>query len=357
MGASGALRQLPLIAEQVLEEAVVPLHRVLGPSDLEPAGDRVVARAGAEAVLPAEALLLDGGALGFRTDKFRRVGSAMGLAERVAAGDQRDRLFVVHRHAREGLTDVARRGDRIRLAVRTLGVDVDQAHLHGGERILELPVAAVALVGQPLALRTPVDVVLRLPDVHASAGETGRLEAHRFQRAVPGEDHQVAPGELPAVFLLDRPQQQARLVEVRIVGPAIEGGEALGARAAAAAAVADAVGARAVPRHADEQRPIMAVVGWPPVLRRGHQREDVRFHGFQVEGLELLGVVEVLPHRIGQRRVLVEDRQIQPVRPPELVRHAPDNGLPADPAAHRAFAFGVHGHLQSWSALLFAGGR
>ena len=63
---------------------------------------------------------------------------AVGLAEGVAAGDQRDGLLVVHRHAAEGLADVAGRGERIGIAVRAFGVDVDQAHLHGGQRILEV---------------------------------------------------------------------------------------------------------------------------------------------------------------------------------------------------------------------------
>ena len=55
----------------------------------------------------------------------------MRLAEGVAAGDQRDGLFVIHRHAREGLADIARRGDRVRVAVRAFRIHIDQAHLHG----------------------------------------------------------------------------------------------------------------------------------------------------------------------------------------------------------------------------------
>ena len=66
----------------------------------------------------------------------------MRLAERVAAGDQRDRLLVVHRHALERLADIPRRGERVRLAVRPFRIDVDQTHLHGGERILKFAVAA-----------------------------------------------------------------------------------------------------------------------------------------------------------------------------------------------------------------------
>ena len=43
---------------------------------------------------------------------------AVALAEGVAADDERDRLLVVHRHAGERLADVARRGERIGVAVR-----------------------------------------------------------------------------------------------------------------------------------------------------------------------------------------------------------------------------------------------
>jgi hypothetical protein len=44
---------------------------------------------------------------------------------------------------------------------------------------------------------------------------------------VAGEDHQVGPGDLVAVLLLDRPEQAARLVEVAVVRPAVERREAL----------------------------------------------------------------------------------------------------------------------------------
>ena len=92
-----------------------------------------------------------------------------------------------------------------------------------------------------------------LPNVFATAGESEGLEAHRFQRDVTGENHEVGPGDLPAILLLDRPEQPARLIEVHIVGPAIEGREALFARACSAATVADAIRTGAVPRHTNEQ--------------------------------------------------------------------------------------------------------
>ena len=145
MRAGRALRQLPVVVEQVLEVVAAPLRRRRGPGDFQAAADGVAAHARLEAARPAEALRLDLARL--RIGPLVRLGGGtVGLAEGVAAGDQRDRLLVVHRHALEGLADVPGRGHRVRVAVRALRVDVDQAHLHGAERVLEVAVAGVALV-------------------------------------------------------------------------------------------------------------------------------------------------------------------------------------------------------------------
>ena len=324
LGAGRAPREFPVVAEQVVEEAVVPLDRVVRPRTLEAAGDRVVALAGAVAVLPAQRLLRERRALGLEGDVLIRIGRTMGLAERVTAGDQRDGLLVVHRHAAEGLADVAGRGHRVGVAVRALGVDVDQAHLHRAERVGEFTVAAVALVLEPHPLGTPVHVVLGRPDVGATAAEAERLEPHRLERPVAREDQQVGPRDLLAVLLLDRPEQAAGLVEADVVGPTVQRGEALGTGAAAAASVGDAVGARRMPRHADEEPAVVAVVGRPPVLRVGHQRVDVGRQGVEVEAVELRRVVEVRSQRVGPGMVLAEDPQVQAVGPPVLVRRGAD---------------------------------
>src|SRR4029077_12813602 len=113
-------------------------------------------------------------------DVVRRT-STVGLAEGMSAGNQGHGLFVVHRHAGEGFADIARGSERIRVAVRALRVHVDETHLHGGERIGEIAIAAVTLVGHPLAFRPPVDVLARLPYVFTSAGEAEGLETHRFE--------------------------------------------------------------------------------------------------------------------------------------------------------------------------------
>ena len=222
-GPGRALGQLPVVAEQVVEVAVVPFHRVGRPGAFQAAGDRVVAFTGPEPVRPAETLLLEAGGLGLGAAVLSGVGGAMGFAEGVAARDQGHGLLVIHGHAAERLANVLGRGKRIRLAPRAFRVHVDQAHLHRAVGILQLPVVIVTLGPEPLDLRTPVYVRFRLPDVLTPAGEPERLEAHRLQGTVPCEDHQIGPREFPAVFLLDRPQQPPGLVETRIVGPTVQG--------------------------------------------------------------------------------------------------------------------------------------
>ena len=336
MRAGRALRQLPLVAEERVEVAVVPRDRRRRPGTLEAAGDRLIALAGAEAVGPAEAHLLQRCRLGIGTEVILRR-RAVGLAEGVTTGNEGDRLLVVHRHAAERLADVDCGSERIGIAVRALRVHVDQAHLHGRERVLELTIAAVALVVEPDVLVAPVDVLLRLPDVGTSAAEAERLEAHRLHRDVAGEHQEVGPRDLAAVLLLDRPEQAARLVEVGVVRPAVERGEALHARTGATATVLDAVRARCVPGHTHEERAVVPVVGGPPLLRVGHQLHEVGLEGSQVERRELRGVVKVLAHRVGLNGVLVQDPQVQLVGPPIAVR-----GTTAPHSRDRARAFASH---------------
>src|SRR5262249_18818056 len=155
-----------------------PLRRRLCPGDLRAAGDGVGAQAGPVFALPAEALILDGAGFRLRADQ-RRIAGAVGLAEAVAAGNQRDGFLIVHRHGEERFADVFRSRSRIRVAVGPGRVDVNETHLHGAERVLQLAFAAVALIAEPRSLRTPVEL-FRLPDIGPTAAKAERLEAHRL---------------------------------------------------------------------------------------------------------------------------------------------------------------------------------
>src|SRR4030095_6236611 len=224
----------------------------------------------------------------------------------------------------------------------------------GARGFRETPLPGVAFVGEPLGLLAPVHLLVRLPDVGTAAAEAERLEAHRLQRDVAREDHQVGPGDLLAVLLLDRPEQAARLVQAHVVRPAVERREALLAPAAAPAPGAGAVRAGAVPGHADEQRPVVAEVGRPPVLRVGHQRGEVLLQGCVVEALERRRVVEVLTHRVRPRGMLVEQVEAQLVRPPVAVRRTADGGM-----VERGVSFGglaAHGRLLSFDVRRDSGG-
>src|SRR5262245_56978766 len=84
--------RLPPVLEKVLEVIVAPPGRRRGPGDLEAARGGVGAHTGFVAALPTETLFLEIAALRFGADACRRA-RPMGLAERVSAGNQRDRLL------------------------------------------------------------------------------------------------------------------------------------------------------------------------------------------------------------------------------------------------------------------------
>ena len=140
------------------------------------------------------------------------------------------------------------------------------------------------VVAQPGRLAAPVDGFIGLPGVRAAASEAECLETHGLERHVARENYQIGPRDLLAVLLLDGPEQAAGLVQADVVRPAVEGCKTLltlfRVKSAsihtvrrsrtnlpgAATAVKDAVGARAVPGHADEEAPVVAKIGGATTL-------------------------------------------------------------------------------------------
>ncbi len=363
MRACRALGQFPFEAKEVFEVLVAPFGRRRSPGHFQAAGNGVATLAAAEFVSPAKTLLFKASCFRLRTNVVGRAGT-VGLAEGVTTGDQRHGLFVVHRHATEGFTDIPCRSNRIRYTFRAFRVHVDQAHLHGGKRVFQIAFAtggtaffvgmifrlghqrAVArllhfllraiafFTTQPGGLGTPVHVLFRFPDIRATTGETEGLEAHGFERDVTGQHDQVSPGDLAAVLLLDRPDQAARLVQADVVRPTVERRKTLLTGTCTATTVACAVGTGAVPGHTNEQRAIVAEVCRPPVLRLGHDVAQVLFDRFHVKALEFLGIVETLAHRVGERGMLMQDLQIQLLGPPVTV-----GGAAASSVVEGAFRF------------------
>mmetsp|Transcript_16306 Transcript_16306/g.51029 ORF Transcript_16306/g.51029 Transcript_16306/m.51029 type:complete len:304 (+) Transcript_16306:1044-1955(+) len=236
VGTGRTLGQLPLVLEQVVKVAVVPLGRVVRPRTLEAARNGILANAGAVLAQPAKALRLDWRSLWLGSDEVG-VARAVRLAKGVPAGNESHRLLIVHGHATERLTNVTGGSKWVRLTVGSLGVDVDESHLHGSQRVLQLPIARVPLVVQPRRFRAPVHVRLGLPRIFSTASEAVRLKSHIFEGHVAHEYHEVSPREGPTILCLDRPQQPPSLVQVRVVGPAVERSKTLLAGASATSAV------------------------------------------------------------------------------------------------------------------------
>ena len=266
---------LPLIGEQVGQIHHRPLGRRRGPRTLKAGGHGVLSITFTAGVFPAEALLNDRLTGRLRTYTITGLVCSVGLTKRVTARNQCDRLFVIHRHATKGLADIMCGEHWVGIAVGAFWVNVNQTHLYRCEAITKLTTLGIALIGKHLCLGTPVDP-LGLPIVRAAACKTKGFETHVFHGHITGEHHEISPGDLVAVLLLDRPQQAAGLVEVAVVRPAVKWLESLLTAIGATTTVRGAVGAGAVPGHTDKERAIVPVISRPPRLRGGQRLVDIR---------------------------------------------------------------------------------
>src|ERR1039457_2888058 len=152
------------------------------------AADGVTSKTFSKLILPPEALVLNVGTFWFGADVVSGNCSAVGLPEGVPAGNQCDCFFVVHGHPTKCFANVPARRNGIRLSIGPFRVHVNQAHLNRAERTLQITIAAVALVRQPRAFRSPINVLGGFPCVFAPTAETEGLESHRLQRDIPCEN-------------------------------------------------------------------------------------------------------------------------------------------------------------------------
>ena len=350
-GASGGFHLHVFILEEHFEVTHVPGGGVGFPGAVKAAGGGVAAFAGAVLVDPAKTHFLNGRAFGLGANQGR-VACAVHLAKSVAAGHQGHSFVVVHGHAGEGFAHVVGRQLGVGVAVWTLRVDVNQAHLNGGQGVVQLALAAVTAVvfvagGQPLFFSAPENVFLGCPNVRATAAKAKGLEAHGFHGHVATQDEQVGPRNFVAVFLFNRPQQAATFVEVAVVGKAVEGGKALVAGAGATTAVGGTVGTGSMPGQANEQTTVVAPVGRPPLLVVGHQVNHVFFECGKVKLGEFFAVVIVRIHGVGDGLVLVQDGQVQLVRPPICVGAPAVGGVRANNGMKRTLGRGWGAHVYS----------
>src|ERR1700758_416124 len=108
------------------------------------------------------------------------------------------------------------------------------------------------VAAEPRFFGSPIDILIGLPNILATAAETECFESHRFERNVPGEDHQVGPRNLAPILLFDRPEKAPRFIQTDVIRPTVEWSEALLASATTAATIASAISSGAMPGHANE---------------------------------------------------------------------------------------------------------
>ena len=178
------------MVEQHLEIAVIKLGRLSRPSTFEAAGHGITTNATGFVIVPAETLFVQFGRFWLWTKVFGTA-IAMALAHGVATSGEGSRLFIVHGHSGKGLPDVGGGFERVRLAVNTLRVDVDEPHLHSRERVIHcLRLFHIAIThitgGKPLLLGTPIRIFFRVPNIGTTVAKAKGFQTHRLIGHVTG---------------------------------------------------------------------------------------------------------------------------------------------------------------------------
>ncbi len=193
MSAGWTFRQFPFITKKVPEEVIGPPCRCCGPGSLQTACNSITGITFPKGVFPSESLFLNTCRSRFRSNMLAGIGSSMCLPEGMTAGNKCNSLLIIHCHPSESFTNITGSSQRIRNTVRTFRIDINQTHLNSSQRIFKIPVTRITVIFKPLTLRSPVNVLLRFPDILPSSTETENFEAHRFHCTVPCKYHQISP--------------------------------------------------------------------------------------------------------------------------------------------------------------------
>ncbi len=128
-GARRAFGQFPLVVQQHVKVAVVPLGGVGGPGTFNTAGHCVAAYATGFVVVPAQALLFYIGRLRLWA-QIRGAAIAVCFTHGVTTGGEGDSFFIVHRHACKSDANIVSGFLWIGITIHTFGVYINQAHHH-----------------------------------------------------------------------------------------------------------------------------------------------------------------------------------------------------------------------------------
>src|ERR1700719_5404272 len=104
------------------------------------------------------------------------------------------------------------------VAIRILVRDEHRVILNDTGRAVR--VADVA--AEPRFFGPPVDVLIRFPDILASAAEAEGFKSHRFERDIPGEDHQDGPRNLATILLFDGPQKAPFCIKTDVAHTSVQ---------------------------------------------------------------------------------------------------------------------------------------
>lgn len=154
-------------------------------------------------------------------------------------------------------------------------------------------VVCVVFVVQLFVFWLLVNIFFWFLNVFVIIGKVESFEVYRFQCYIIGQDYKVSLGDFFIVFLFDRLQKKVGFVQVSVVWLVVQWCEMLCICIGIIMFIGDLVGICIVLGYMNEERLVVALVGWLLVLRVCYQFMKIFFQGFVIQVFEFFCIIEI----------------------------------------------------------------
>ena len=174
---SRTLNKLPFITKKHIKIPIIPLSRIWCPCSFNSTCNGVTAHTFAMITVPAKAHFIYISTLRFYCLVVLTC-STMCFPERMTTSSKSNCLIIIHCHSAKCFSDIFGTCNWVRIAVRSLRVDIDQTHLHCTKGLVKDSVTSVTFVCQPLCFFSPKNIIFWPPYVNTATSKSKGFSSH-----------------------------------------------------------------------------------------------------------------------------------------------------------------------------------
>ena len=148
-----------------------PTSRISWPSPFQSTAYSIDTVARTTLISPAQALMFNRSGSRCITNTLFRFVCTVSFSEGMAASNQGNGFFIIHRHSSKGFTNVFGSSQWIRIPSRTFRINVNQTHLNRSQWFCQFAFAIMALISKKFLFCPPI-YCFSFPIICTTTGKT-----------------------------------------------------------------------------------------------------------------------------------------------------------------------------------------